>query len=614
MRLSLKQMLWLWVAIIAMIGLLFGMAYQRFNKDILVDGFKKELERVYPNSVVKIGDISTSFLVDINLAIDEVSVEREQRHELSLNHLELKIPWWSLLMGSGRVQLNVEGLTLNLPQKKIQQKKSTPSVSSSSTPIQLSLPEYVLNSSLNIRIKDLELIDPDQNERRLKLSKVIIRDYKVGDKTAFELNIPLSIKWGGVYSGEIWVFGDFLSNGEKVDINWRADSRGFKQEEWNLNDLFIEGKGSWSAVTQNIDAKVSLIHSSKKISELDIKVTQERLSMTGPINQIPVEIIKPLIKQFHPRSELSYFKGSELGNGHFSWNYTWPGVSHHFDLRLGFEGDFYSERGIWSVNWMSESYALDFVSADKKLRYEGKWSEEGISHHGHLEGRNIDSKGLDIFNPFITYLYPVKNQKFSLSLHEVIWSEKLYSGTITLDKLPSEGSKVFSMKLKNDKAELDFNWQFASDASQKISLKASQFTLGPFGTYFHSSLANSSAVLNGKLDADWKEDLYQGKGSASLSIIGFSQGKASWDKYWDFIAKNFSLMTKPDQVNLHADWKAGLLKVKKLNVQGAGLKAQMTGKLDFSGKKSELVWQDQLSPSSKKMTQSFIIDEFMRSL
>lgn len=96
--------------------------------------------------------------------------------------------------------------------------------------------------------------------------------------------------------------------------------------------------------------------------------------------------------------------------------------------------------------------------------------------------------------------------------------------------------------------------------------------------------------------------------------MGFSEGKASWDKYWDFIAKNFSLTTRPDQVNLQADWKAGLLKIKKFTVQGAGLKAQMTGKLDFSGKKSELVWQDQLSPSSKKMTQSFIIDEFMRSL
>lgn len=44
------------------------------------------------------------------------------------------------------------------------------------------------------------------------------------------------------------------------------------------------------------------------------------------------------------------------------------------------------------------------------------------------------------------------------------------------------------MKLKNDKSELDFNWLFSADASQKISLKASQFTLGPFGTYFHSSL------------------------------------------------------------------------------------------------------------------------------
>ena len=79
MRLSLKQMLWLWTAIMMMVGLLFGMAYQRFNSEALVVGLKKELQRVYPQSEVNIGNISTSFLVDINLSLENLSVTKNNK-------------------------------------------------------------------------------------------------------------------------------------------------------------------------------------------------------------------------------------------------------------------------------------------------------------------------------------------------------------------------------------------------------------------------------------------------------------------------------------------------------------------------------------------------------
>lgn len=614
MRLSLKQMLWLWAAIMMMVGLLFGMAYQRFNGEILVEGLKKELHHLYPKSQVTIGTVSTTFLVDINLMVQSVTVEKNGKKELELKQLELKIPWWSLLLESGRVQLNVEGLTLNLPQKKNTNLPPDAEVANNqiSSPVQLTLPNYVLNSSLNIRVKDLELIDPEQNERRLNLSKVIIRDYRVGEKTAFELNIPLTIKWGGVYSGEIWVFGDFLTNGDKLDINWRADSRGFKQEEWNLNDLFIEGKGNWTFVSQSLDAKVSLMQSSKKISELDIKITKENLNMEGPINQIPVETIKPLLKQFHPRKELSFYRGNELGNGHFQWNHSYTQGTHQFDLRLGFEGEFQQEKGHWNFEWMNESYETSFIAADKKLRYQGKWSPVGVSHYVHMEGREISSAYLDSLDRFLIYLYPVPEQKFEISLHDVLWKDKLYSGNIVSTKKPKENSSHFLMKLKNEKSDFDFSWMNSSE--KKIVLKGNKFLIGPFGTYLHPSLSDSNAVLSGKFEAGWQKDIYQGIGTSSLIITHFSDEKSSWSKYWDFIAKNFSIAQKPDEVALQLEWKSGLMKIKKVTVSGSNLKGNLTGKLDFTGKKSELIWQDQSITPFKKTTQNFIIDEFMRSL
>ncbi|MFY7992903.1 MAG: hypothetical protein ACOVP4_06405 [Bacteriovoracaceae bacterium] len=620
MRLSMKQMLWLWIAIMMMVGLLFGMAYQRFNGEALVAGLQKELQRVYPQSEVNIGNISTSFLVDINLSLENLSVTKNNKKELSLKHLELKIPWWSLLVDSGRIQLNIEGLILHLPQKqssiKVLESQNKKKEVISKELVQLSLPSYIANSSLNIRVKDLELIDPDLNERRLNLSKVIIRDYKVGSKTAFELNIPLSIKWGGSYKGEIWVFGDFISSGQQVHMSWRADARGFNQENWNLNDLFVEGKGLWEPQAQNLEAKITLIHSSKRISELEIKSTHQRLSVKGPINQLPVEIIKPLIKQFHPRPQVSFFKGSELGNGHFSWNYTWPGTKSHFDLRLGFEGDFYQEPGFWNLEWISEAYGIDFVASDKKLRFEGKWGPQKISHKVSLEGRSIESEFFNKIDPLLVNIYPVDEQNFEISLHDVIWKESNYTGKVLSQKKPLLGDSRFEMKLSNEKNVLDFNWSklMSSNGKKSVFFKAINFPVGPFGSYFHQSLDNSPSVINGKLEASWSEDLYAGKGFIAFSLTNFSSNKQSWKVYWDFIANNFSFSARPEEINIQADWKDRSLKLKKLSVLGNNLKGVLTGKLDFNGKKSELIWQDQSIPGSKKLIKNFIITDFMRSL
>lgn len=611
-------MLWLWLAILLMMGLLFGMAYQRFNSDTLVDGLRKELRRIYPHSKIHIGEAKTQFLVDLNVKINELLVENEGHKELQVNHLELKIPWWTLLSESGRVQLNIEGLLLNLPHKK----GSAPNQQSDkvltfdlATPqtIQLSLPKYVIDSALNIRIKDLELIDPEQGERRLKLSKVIIRDYKVGEKTAFELNIPLSIKWGGSYTGEIWVFGDFLATKQMIQTNWRADARGFKQEDWNLNDLFLEGQGTWNYQDRNLESQIALIHSSKKISELSIKISKENLSLSGPINQLPLDIIKPLVKQFHPRKELSYFIGSELATGHFAWTYTWPGVKHHFDLRLGFEGEFYKDQGVWGLQWASEAYNLDFTSLDKKTKFSGLWSPQGIHHKLDLDNKSIHSADLITFDPLFVYVFSTPEQKLDIKLNQVLWKDKLYSGSLSFLKRPIEKSKAYEMRLTHEKAKFDYNWTLSATGDQKLDIKSSDFILGPFGTYFHESLNDSMAKINGKIDMSWNEDPFLGKGSSNLSISQFSDRNPSWNKYWDLVAQRFSIAAKPEEIGLQMDWKNGNLKLKKLTANGPQIKSLFTGKLDFTGKKSEIIQQDQLS-NGKKTTQSFIINEFVRTL
>jgi hypothetical protein len=210
MRVSLKLLSFLWLGLFIIIGGLLYNAYSKLKPDAFVALLTEQVQKNYPGAKLEVGKVSYGFSLDFNLNVENIHLRRSDKLLGSIGEVELRVPWWLLLFNRGNAQINIKNLDVFVDHGQSPE-VSKPSADSGSTSekIEVTLPSYLVDANFTLRAKNISVRDINNARRYFVVSKLLVREFQHGKNSAFEVNIPVSIRQGEQnYPSELWLFGD----------------------------------------------------------------------------------------------------------------------------------------------------------------------------------------------------------------------------------------------------------------------------------------------------------------------------------------------------------------------------------------------------------------------
>ncbi len=161
-----------------------------------------ELQKTFPKSKVSLGKIELKFGTQINLDVEKLNIVHASGPLIELQSFVVKIPIFSILLGSGSIDIKIENPVVNYKELKEgnnwdlamgQKKKET---SPSSGAVTMSVPVFLTGTKVNLNITGINLnynlLAGDQGA--LKINKFLIKNLNLKEPTAFEMNSNFSQK------------------------------------------------------------------------------------------------------------------------------------------------------------------------------------------------------------------------------------------------------------------------------------------------------------------------------------------------------------------------------------------------------------------------------------
>jgi hypothetical protein len=210
MRASTKLILTAWVVLLVLVGGIIYGAYSKLKPEVLISLLQSQVVKNYPGTEMKIESYEYGFALDFDLDIHGLNLIRNGRKILMAENLQLKVPWWLILLNRGSAQINISGLTVFLASEiEASNKSNGTNTKAASKKIELTLPDYLLDAQYTLRAKDISIRDIQENREILAFSKLLVREFQINKNSAFEMNIPIRISHKSRnFNSDLWLFGD----------------------------------------------------------------------------------------------------------------------------------------------------------------------------------------------------------------------------------------------------------------------------------------------------------------------------------------------------------------------------------------------------------------------
>jgi hypothetical protein len=197
--------------VVILSGLIFY-ASQKLNPDELRKMALEQLQVVFPESQISLGEVRLSFGLSAKVDVESLSIRLKQDDELTpmleVEDLKVRIPIWAILTGGGTIEttltrptihfeeldgsnnwLLATGKTLTKEGSKVEQGNKKESVETS----ELAIPLFLVSSAINLKVTDLNLsYDLGKNRGNVKLNRFLIKNLNIKDPTAFEIDSLIS--------------------------------------------------------------------------------------------------------------------------------------------------------------------------------------------------------------------------------------------------------------------------------------------------------------------------------------------------------------------------------------------------------------------------------------
>jgi hypothetical protein len=229
--------------------------------------------------------------LDFNLNLQSIHLRRSGKLLVSIGEAELKIPWWLLLLNSGNAQINLTDLDIFVDHVEPQTNQADPKNLAASPMIKVELPSYMSEAKYTLRAKNVSIRDIQSARRYFVVSKLLMREFQYGKNSAFEINIPVSIKNGETqYNSDLWFFGDLTPDPSMWNLKFRGEFRTRESnEKFKIEDLQFDGKAKFSPQSLAISSEIQMQIEKAAVGRGDIQASQEGLNVTIQLTKFPVE-------------------------------------------------------------------------------------------------------------------------------------------------------------------------------------------------------------------------------------------------------------------------------------------------------------------------------------
>jgi hypothetical protein len=555
MRISLKVIGILWIGLLLIIGAMLYNAYSRLKPESIISLVKDQVQKNYPDSELSIGSIDYGFSLDFNLNFQNIDLQRNGKKLSSIKELDLKIPWWLILTNQGNAQVNISGLDIFIEQDEPGHDVLVKKFSHSAHKIRVSLPTYLSEAKYTLRAKDISIRDLQNSRRYFMVSKLLVREFQYGKNSAFELNIPITIKRKDThYNSDLWLFGDVTPEREEWVLNYRGEFRTRdNNEKFQMEDLVIGGKANLNTSVLKVVSDLTLSIDKQSIANGQFTADQEMLNFDLKITALPLNFFGFIYEEIRNPYLLNPV-GVAAGGIKFKKSFDSSLAS--VQGKLNFDGLFYltekdSIPGKWKISFRDSKWEVSFISPKGEASF---FRRSVVDMNRNIVTQYIEELGFSGLDLGLTTSAVLPISKFlkspQASYYTTTFSyKKCFLGDRTLDGQFQYGhtpdQKFYRAEISDQKSFFKIN--YAGVANQNaLDLEMTNFRWSPSLQILAPFFSAQDAVLHGKIEGRWLNSWDTGQWKIGVNGTGLkdTQGRipeliARTTAFFDLDSKNF---------------------------------------------------------------------------
>lgn len=533
MRLSIKVLLWLWLVLFLVIGGVVYSTYSKLHPEAFITLLTKQVQRTYPGALVEVGEVDYNLSINFNLNLKNVVLKRSNQIMGTLGEIELKIPWWLLIVNRGNAQINVSDLEIflentSLPQN-LQTTESKATKEELAPSIAIELPEYLNDLQYTIRAQNIAVKEISGGRTLLKLSKLLVREFQYGKNSAFELKLPISIGHKGMnYTSELWLFGDITPERDIWNLYFRG---GFRTqgvgEKVHFDDVIVEGKTRFKPREVDVYSELEFSIEKDEIGDGVFVANDKKFSLDLNFKQLPVEFLKIFETELR-NTHLSELEGTSKGTIQISRLMSEPHVTLKGELQ--FAGPFLiSEKseiaGDWKLSFENARWDSSFISPKGEVSFFRRSVIDTESGKVKQYSEELGFSGLELPTTIsaVPSLSDVMNTPDKKYFSTIISCKKCLLNGEEMDGLFKVGVspelKFYQAKISGPNAK-SFNLNFSEASEKKIDIAMTNFSWVPEFHFLTPFFHAKAGILDGKVEGRWGTEWLAGKWLIKLKAQG----------------------------------------------------------------------------------------------
>jgi len=520
MRITSKTIVWSWIGLGLIFSLIIFSAFSRLKPDSLVELLEHKISDIIPNSTLKVGNVKYGVALDFKLTLENIDLYKNNKSFVQARLVEMKIPWWLILLNKGDIHLTVEDVQVLISENEVKdfglgtEKQTLPKVAL----IEINVPGYLLNAKYTFKGKNLQIKSAEEDRNYLLISKLNVRDFKFDKNSAFEVNIPVSINMNDQkFNSELWLFGDVTPSDSVWNLNYRGEFKSIEVgESFKFDDIVLDGAAAFTPAKYQMNSSLDIAIEKVKVGEGSFITDSRKSDLSFTFSKLPLSYLSVFGPQIGLNQSLS---GIGTGSLKVRRNLT-SGTPFDVLFTLDHQEDFkiskdLIKKGTWNLEIDNTNTTVSFTSNDGNFKI-----NKSTSQNSEVQKIVINNEEFKSFINFLPGLASVvlNNEKdvgTEVTFTNLSDKEISYTGNMKLSRNSSEQTYVFDLSGKKKSLNLKFQRHAGVFKLESKFKQAPGFLVSHL---MNPYILNSESVFDGYFRGEWSESWESGKWDINYTV------------------------------------------------------------------------------------------------